>query len=133
MKRYYISKIIGDGSDLNPYRTKVAGYGVNHVSVIENDPATGAPLHAFALCLVNAVNHAPLLIDPDIDALPDVGLDIKMSAVHTATKNALLSRLTARGFDTADFGTADGFRDVVKGIGLQLSPTFNENHFDVSE
>lgn len=132
MKRYYISPIVGTGDETDPYRPKVADHGVSWVGVIPSDPVTGKPISTWALVVVEAINHAALLADSAIDALPEFPLDGKVSAINTGTKNTMVSRLQARGIDTAFIGNSDGYRDVIRGIGVQLDPTFNENNFDVS-
>lgn len=132
MKRYYLSNIVGTGDDMDPYRPKVADHGVSWVGVIPSDPVTGKPVSTWALVLVEAINHAALLADGAIDALPVFPLDGKVSAIQTATKNAMVSDLQARGIDTAFIGNADGYRDVIRGIGRTLEPAFDENHFDVA-
>lgn len=130
MKRYYLSPIVGTGDETDPYRPKVADYGVNWVGVIPSLP-TGQPAFSWALVLVEAVNHGKILADAAIDALPDFPLDGKVSAIQTATKNRMLEAMTARGINTSFVGSADGYRDVVRGIGRALEATFDENHFDV--
>jgi hypothetical protein len=132
MKRYYISPIIGDGTEENPFRPKVADHGVAWVGSIPSDPDTGHPLFAWTLVLVNAINHGPLLADQTIDAMPDFPLDGKVNAINTATKNAMLSKMQARGINTEFIGNADGYRDVIRGVGQKLEPTFSENNFDVN-
>lgn len=134
MKRYYISPVIEVPSAEfgTEYRTKIADYGVPSVAVIPSDPVTGKPLATWALVLVSTNNHGAILADATIDALPDFPLDGKVSAIQTATKNAMISKLQARGIDTAFIGSADGYRDVIRGIGQKFEPAFNENNFDVS-
>lgn len=132
MKRYYISPIAGDGTEFNPYRPKIADYGVSWVGSIPSDPITGKPLASWVLVLVSANNHGAIISDPAIDSLPDFPLDGKVSAIQTATKNTMISRLQARGIDTAFIGSADGYRDVIRGIGQKYEPAFDENSFDVN-
>lgn len=130
MKRYYISPIIGDGSIDNPYRPKVADYGVPWAGLIPTDQ-DGKPVAVWALVLVSAANHAKLLADKDIHGLPDFPLDGKVSAIQNATKNVMKARLAARGIDTAFIDGTDGYREVVRGIGRKLQADFDENNFDV--
>ena len=132
MKRYYLSPIVGVGTEADPYRPKIADYGVGWVGVIPSDPTTGKPLFSFALVLVEALNHAAILADTTIDALPDFPLDGKVSAVNTGTKNRMVADLQARGLDTSLIGNSDGYPDVIRGIGKALDPGFDENHFDVA-
>lgn len=130
-KRYYISPIVGDGTEENSFRPKVADYPVKWVGIIPSDPVTGLPLFAWTLVLVEAQNHGQLISDGAIDPMPEFPLDGKVSAIHNATKNDMLARLQARGIDTTFIGNADGYRDVIRGVGRHLEPTFDENNFDV--
>mgnify|MGYP001585652372 CR=1 FL=1 len=130
-KRYYLSPVIGDGSEDNPVRAKVKDYGVSQAPVIPSGP-DGMPLFNWCLVVVNTVNHAPLLADVAIDALPDVPLDLKVNSIHTSARQAMVSALTKRGIDTSIITQADGYRDVIRGIGQVLQANFNENNFDVS-
>lgn len=132
MKRYYISPIVGDGSEENSFRPKIADYGVNWVGSIPSDQNTGLPLFNWTLVLVEAQNHGALIADGAIDPLPDFPLDGKVSAIHAATKNAMIAKLQAHGIDTAFIGGTDGYREVIRGIGRQLEPAFDENNFDVN-
>lgn len=131
-KRYYISPIIGDGSIDNPYRPKVADHGVAWSGAIPTGP-DGKPVKPWALVIVAAKNHAPLVADRDLDALPDFPLDGKVSAIQTATKNAMKNKLAARGIATAFIDGTDGYREVIRGVGRMLEPTFDENNFDVAD
>lgn len=130
MKRYYISPIIGDGSIDNPYRPKVADHGVAWSGIIQTD-VEGKPLHPWALIVVSANNHASLLADKNIDALPDFPLDGKVGSIKTSTKTKMKNVMAARGIATSIAENADGYRDVIRGIGRVLQADFDENSFDV--
>lgn len=132
MKRYYLSDIIGDGTEENPFRPAVADLGVAWSGSIPTDPDTGKPLKTWALVIVSAANHAALRADNRIAALPDFPLDGKVSAINTTTKNGMLNALTKRGIDTSFVGNADGYRDVIRGVGRAADPVFDENNFDVT-
>lgn len=133
MKRYYLSKIVGDGLTPNTaYRPKVAVHGVSWTGQIPTD-SDGKPLKQWALVIVDATNHSALLADPGIEAFPDFPLDGKVSAMHTPTKAAMVAMLKAAGVDTSFVQNTDGFREVVRGVGKQFSPDFDENNFDVAE
>lgn len=124
-KRYYVCDVLGDGTEDNAWRTAVSEHGVNHSATFE-ERAGGR-----ALVVVNAVDHTPLLDDPRIDPLPEFPLDAKLNAMRQDTLNRMNGRLMARGFATG-WANSDGFREVVRGIGLQINPNFHENNFDVS-
>ena len=131
-KRYYLADIIGDGTEINPYRPAVADHGVAWVGVIDSDPETGAPLYANTIALVETENHAKLRADTRIDPLPDFALDGKLTAIKTAARNGMLKALSKRGFATAAINNADGYRDALQQIGRQRGAAFDINNFDVS-
>lgn len=125
-KRYYLSRIIGDGSSPdNAKRPAVADMGVNWVGEIKE----GAE---WALVLVNTVDHRPLHRSADVFPLADTPLDIKLNAIQTSEVNRMTAGVQARGFAVTT-SNSDGFRDLLRGIGRQLNPNFDENNFDVSE
>lgn len=130
-KRYYVCDIIGDGIE-EPFRPKVDDFGVNWVGQIKSD-ANGLPEIPWAIVLVATNNHAQLQNVPGITPLPDFPLDGKVSAMHVPTKNSMVAALQARGIDTSFVGSADGYRDTIRGLGLLLSSNFDENKFDISE
>ncbi|MBA3622931.1 MAG: hypothetical protein H0W48_00375 [Methylibium sp.] len=137
MKRYYLCDVIGDGQDAEPtattgpFRPAVADKGVLWAGVIPTGP-DGRPLKPWCLVIVDAPNHAPVLADQRVDRLPDFPLDGKVSAVNAATKTAMLNAMTKRGIDTSFVTGADGYRDVIRGIGRSLDAAFDENALDVS-
>lgn len=133
MRRYYLSQIIGTGTEDDPYRPKIADLRVNHVAVIPSDPVTGKPKFAWALVIVNTANHTALLSDGQIEALPDLSLDAKLNSLSAAVRNALISRLTAKGISTTGVNVNTTYRDVVRRVGQFLRATFSENNFDVAE
>lgn len=129
-KRYYVSDLIGDGTDENPFRPLIDSFGVPWVASIQTD-ANGFPVFADALVLVNTPNHAVLRNQPGITPLPDFPLDGKISAIQTGTKNAMLAALADRKFDTTSIGNADGYRDAIQAIGRQRDPVFDVDRFDI--
>ena len=132
-KKYYVSDIIGDGSEENPFRPAVADHGVAWVGSIQSDPDTGRPIYADCLVLVSAQNHAQLRSDKRITAMPDFALDGKVSAINTTTKNGMLTALQKRGFNTATIGNKDGYREALHDVGKQRDPAFNIDNFDIAE
>jgi hypothetical protein len=132
MKRFYVSPIIGDGSEFDPFRAKIQDYSVNHVAVIPSG-ADGKPLYSWALVIVAEKDHGKLLADNTIQALPDFPFDAKVSAMQTATKNMMTAKLKNRGIATDFIISTDGYRDVIRGIGRQLVPDFDENSFDIGK
>src|SRR5512143_3876710 len=110
MKRYYLCKILGDGTENNPFRPAVAAHKCNWTAAIPTGE-DGKPLFPNCLALVAAVDHADILADKDCDGLPDYPLDAKMSAMHGPTKTALIAQANARGV-AINPDAADGYREV---------------------
>lgn len=139
MKRYYICDIYGNGDidvpnspTTGPYRPAVADLGVSWVGAIPTGP-DGRPTKTWALVLVASRDHAVVRNAPGVDSLPDFPLDGKVSSINTVTKNAMLARLTARGISRTFIDSTDGYREVIRGIGRQLEPDFDENKFDIAD
>lgn len=131
-KRYYLCDVIGDGTEDNPFRPAVADYGVNWSGSIPTGE-DGRPTTTWALVIVGAKDHAQLRKDARLDALPDFPLDGKVSAVNTASRNALTAAMSKRGVPTSGLQLADGYRDAIRQIGKSLDPAFDENKFDVAD
>lgn len=136
MKRYYLAEI--EEFEFEPgamaYRCRASAYpGLIFEGGEILTGADGKPLYKFSLVLVKSRDHARIINDPLMHPLPDMPLDAKVSSIHTPTKNAMLSKLAALGVDTSWIGTADGYREVIRGIGRINNPNFDENSFDVNE
>lgn len=132
MKRYYICDVIGDNLE-EAVRPIIANYKVNWVAEIKTDPTTGLAAIPWAIVKVATNNHNILRNQPGIDPLPDFPLDGKVSAIQTATKNDMISRLVNRGIDTTFITNSDGYRDILRHLGRLLSTNFHEDAFDISE
>lgn len=146
MKRYAVCKIIGDGltpetafrpaiSDVTDPQTGFAAYNIT--SIIGNYPAghpqAGQPTHDWCLVLASGDDFKLVEGNADIDLLPEVDLDVKVSAMHVPTKVEMGEKLVARGIDTSFVGNADGFREVIRQLGELQDATFDEKKFDVAE
>lgn len=132
IKRYYLAEIIGDGSDDGgDFRPAVADHPVKWTGPFPINDDTGRPLKNWTLVTVEAANHAPLIQDSRLDALPDWPLDGKVSGINTATKNAMLAAMERRGIDTSFVVGTDGYREVIRTIGIAANATFDENAFSV--
>jgi hypothetical protein len=131
-KRYYLVPIVETEGEIGPVFSPKVPAGVNFAAEIKTGE-DGRPVVPWALVLVSASNHLPLLSDPEIHALPDFPKDAKVGAMHQATKLAMRAGLIARGLNASIADNADGFRDVLRGIGRHLNPTFHEDNFDVAE
>jgi hypothetical protein len=103
----------------------------NHVDLIPTGP-TGQPLFNKCLVVVEANSHAAIQSLTGVNVFPDFPLDSKVTSMHTPTRQAMAAMLLSRGFSTDFLNGADGFRDVIREVGRQLDPAFNEVHFEVS-
>lgn len=131
MIRYYIAPVIGTGATLeDAFRSKISDYGVPTAVIIPTG-SDGKPTSTWCLNVVNTKNHAPLLSDPEIFALPDVPLDIKLNAMAQAQQTRITNKMTELGIDTIHDGQT-AYREMLRKIGQKLAPTFNENNFWVS-
>jgi hypothetical protein len=130
-KRFYISKIIGDGSENSPYRPAVADYNVPWVGVIPSNP-DGTPKYGFCFVIVNTINHQPLLDDVRIKGMPELSLDAQIGTLSKAVRDKMLAYFDEEGIDRTGLTLQSTMRDVLRRVGRHLEPTFNENNFDVA-
>ncbi len=63
--RYYLCPLIGDGTEDNPYRPKVALYSVQWQSSIATG-VDGVPAQALVIAEVQAEDHSMLLADTEL-------------------------------------------------------------------
>lgn len=136
-KRYVIGPVVGSGTLGNPYRAKVADI-CPAVSVIPSNP-DGSPKYNFALSLVSTDNLAAVLAITNLYALPDYALDGRMDGMESNARTGLVQSVEAYDLDgnglhlDATHDDSDGYRSVLEAIGEQFDPSFNLDHFDVSE
>lgn len=144
MKRYYLSKIkqveVPSIGTVTTHRAaEIAGLDMagGTGDEIAVDPQTGQPTAKAVLVLIGGINHKALQTDPELIPLPAVALDMKVSAIHTATKLKAKADIKAFGFSDAEidevWGNADGMRDVLNAYGRHNNPTFDCNNFDLDE
>lgn len=131
MKRYYVCRVVGDGTENNPYRPKVANYPVNWVGILGSNP-DGTPKKAWALVLVNAVDHTALLADNQIKAIPDLSLDATWGTLSTPQRNAAKNAIEAEGIDLSWVNNQTTIRKILRYLGQEQESGFNENKFDVA-
>lgn len=129
MKRYYLSEIIGTGGMADPFRTVIADQLDSGDLQRTWGPPSPGPGDV-CLVLVDAVSHSRFLADARNDALPDFPLDAKLNALHTPALAALNGACSRRGI-VADWTNSSGFREIVRSIGRQIEPGFDENSFDL--
>ena len=127
--RYYLSsyttKVIGGQPS---YLPKVATYPILAFSSVGGDDprATGA----WALCVVEANDHTPLLADAEIAALPDSAFDARISSLSNAAKTQLAAALTKFALQQrVTYGNADAWRTVLRKLGALNLASFSEDNF----
>lgn len=127
-QRYYISDIVGDGSEMNPYRVAISGIpGVATTAIIPSSP-DGKPLYTWALVSVRANDHAAIRSHPSAYALPVFPLDGKASGIGQGLGNALQNFMAAKGV-AIDLTGITPYRDVIRKIGQHLDASFSEDRF----
>ena len=131
MKRYYLSPIVGTGTEEDPYRPKIADYGVSWSCVISSDELTGQPKRPWCVAVVEAADHATLLADTTLDAIPNISLDTLVSSLSKTIRDKLKTRLDALGVDTRGLSIDDPIRLWVRAIGRHIEPAFHESRFGV--
>lgn len=130
-KRFYITKIIGNGSEENPYRPKVADYNVSWSGVIPSNP-DGTPKFGFTFVIVNTQNHQALLDDPQIKGMPELSMDAQISTLSKAVRDKMLAYFDEEGIDRTGLTMQSTMRDVLRRVGKHLSAEFDENNFDAN-
>ena len=123
-KRYYLCDVLGDGSEDNQFRPAVDELGVNYSAVINEGRMQ-------ALVIVDTTNHARLLADQRINAMPDFPLDGKINALRNESSAKMNNDATRRGY-SASWSNSAGYRDVLRSIGRELDLNFDEDNFGVS-
>ena len=131
MKRYYLSPIIGSGTEVDPFRPKIADFGVSWSGVIASDPVTGAPARNWCLILVEAADHAALIADADLFDLPNINLNALVSSLSPTLRNRLSNRLDQLGINRQALTIADALRVWLRAIGRHLEPSFHEDRFSI--
>ena len=141
MKRYYLSKIkqVNDSSFGMVWKHRLQELpDVGYVGgEIKTDPQTGIPTEKALLVLVGSIDHKKFKNDPELIPLPDVAKDVKVSAIHTATKIKVKDDIAGLGFTPAEiddvWGNADGMRDVLNHYGKRNVEDFDVDKFDLDE
>lgn len=119
VRRWYLVPVAGSGTHDDPYRAETLGHSASaHLPSRED----GHPRHAVALAVVSAVNHKELEDHPEIQPLADLAdLDAQVADLPAKKHRWLEAVAEIRGVPLE--GRA---RDVIRRIGEQLEPGFNE-------
>ena len=141
MKRYYVCKIIGDGlspdSAFRPAISDIIDPKTGTLAFVHSAVmppiVNGAPEVPWCLVIAGGQDHKLAESHQDITKIPDFSLDIRLSAMQTATKMSMFNALTDRGIDVSDISNAEAMRDLIRSLGRKIDPDFSENRFDVIE
>ncbi len=134
MKRYYISPIIGDGSEWSPFRPKVADYPVSYAAVYPpQNMTTGQYLGNWCLVIAAAADHRALVRDAALVPCPDLTLDARLDSASLAVRDKFLQGLAAKGIATTNIKSNEAYRLALRAIGQQLDPAFLEDGLGISE
>lgn len=131
--RYYLCAVVGDGlAPETGFRAKLPA-GTPHTALIPTG-GDGRPLASWCLCLVLAEPqaHAAIAADPDCDPLPPIGWEESpRNSLNQGQLTALANRLRNRGVSNAnaDVVSSGNLRQLVRAIGRQLTPDFDETQF----
>lgn len=133
-KRWYLAPVTGTGTLADPYRAKLP-VGTNHSAVIATDPKTGVPVLPWCLVKVARGSGAfgDLDGDGDLDPLPVIALDAKVSDLAPSVRTRFAAGLEKRGIDTSDVRGATTIRQIVRRVGRMLDADFHEDATDASE
>jgi hypothetical protein len=129
---YYITPIIGAGTRADPFRTRIAQYGVSQVTVIPTG-SDGHPLFTWALVYV-ATGQVTTAIDADatIDKLPITSLDVTLGSLTQQQRNTFQQLGTKYSVPAvAGLTNASTCRDALIAFGRALDPAFDPNQFSV--
>jgi len=91
------------------------------------------PTKEWALCRFGIADLTPVQADPDIYLIPDGALDMTISNIPIAQRNALKNWLEARGFVFTDVKTSWTVRQLINYLAGQLQPGIDATLFDVSD
>lgn len=129
MKRWYISQIVGTGTDTDPYRAKVGGSALikGHSAIIPTG-ANGVPLYNWALVLVEAADHSLLMSDSGNEILPNK----QLGAVFNSSERALIKAALSRwGLPAALIDNAVTYRGFIRALAQRLDPQAAEDRLNV--
>jgi hypothetical protein len=127
VRRWYLVPITGSGTRDDPYQPATLGRGGSAVipSHGEGHPRHGHPKHDVALVLVSSDDHGPLEAHPQVFPIADLAdLDLQAADLD-ADKLAWIAAVA----EACQVSTDGLVRDVVRRLGRQLEPGFDETKY----
>lgn len=122
MIRFYLTPIVGSGTETDPYRAKAEGFA--HVCLVPTNPETGIPLFNWGLMVVRGDDLTTLDADSELEGFP-INLNSTIGDLSTAARNRIRNKLQTLGFDTTQFTNATTIRAVLTVVGERLFPGFD--------
>ncbi len=126
-RRYYLTPIIGSGTEADPYRVALAHAMRAYSVVIPTDPATGVPVAAWGLAVVDADDHAPFDGDGTLSPVGPYALTTTIASLTTSQRNAIKNALSKFGLPGSLVDNAATIGDLLYAVGSQL-PRFREQY-----
>lgn len=95
--------------------------------------ASGQPVHAYTLCVVDDIDHTRYRADTEILPLPNTELSVKLGSIGTEEKLAVRQGLLAFGVPATDvdeqMGNNQTFRTLLMFLGRANDDAFNVDAF----
>jgi hypothetical protein len=120
---YYLCPVVGDGSDDNPRRLKVADYYGNHSAVLPDDGTWG-------IAVVADADHTASISDPDIHPFPSSDLSVRVVDLDPSISTQITDFLSLYGITVSE---ADTLRDVLVRFSTLADGNFDFDRFGVSD
>lgn len=132
-KRFYLCPIIGDGTENNPYRPKIANnIGVNWSAPMPSNP-DGTPKFPWTIVIVGAADHTSIVDDSTIDAFPELTYESTLGSLTQQERTKLLQFLDHKNIPTSGVNVNTTFREIIELVGQYLEPSFRSQKFDCQD
>lgn len=118
-RRYYLTPVVGQGTEEDPYRLRVADHGVDHAAIIPTD-AVGRPTRSWGLAPVDATDFTALNDDATLAGLPQLALGTQLSTQQRRAAQSALDRFGAAVIVKAGDTLGDVVARVAQALDLGL-------------
>lgn len=115
--RFYLSKVVGDGTEGNPFRPKLMDYGVSF-------SASHVAQDAWAVCFVPDP-QAKVPVDPDLHPLPAGGPDDLLGTQPSLDLAKVVDKASLGLGVAPDVSPTRTLRQLVDELGGQHDPAFD--------
>lgn len=142
MNRYGIFRIVGSGTEQDPYRPDLTGLTVigqtNSVMLIPSKP-DGSPKYRYAFGEVSADDFLAVTVLANNYLFPNYQLGSPMSGMAASARTAMVQAVRSYNMDgtgyrlDASHSAGELYRDVIVRIARQIDPNFTITACRVSE